>query len=64
MPQYRVEYKAYEYPEIARGITVQEFLEAMDWAEKYGLTNLDPNSVAVTNFYRSRQQERAPLKSD
>jgi putative pyruvate formate lyase activating enzyme len=64
MPQYRVEYKAYEYPEIARGITVQEFLEAMDWAEKYGLTNLDPNSVAVTNFYRSRQQERAPSKSD
>ncbi|MGQ9648296.1 MAG: radical SAM protein, partial [Thermodesulfobacteriota bacterium] len=55
MPQYRVEYKAYEYPEIARGITVQEFLEAMEWAEKSGLTNLDPNSVAVRNFYRSRQ---------
>ena len=34
MPQYRVEYKAYDYPEIARGITAQEFLEAMDWAEK------------------------------
>jgi putative pyruvate formate lyase activating enzyme len=55
MPQYRVEYKAYEHPEIARGITVQEFLEAMQWAEKNGLTNLDPNSVAVGNFYRSRQ---------
>jgi putative pyruvate formate lyase activating enzyme len=55
MPQYRVEYKAYEHPEIARGITVQEFLEAMEWAEKNGLTNLDPNSVAVGNFYRSRQ---------
>jgi putative pyruvate formate lyase activating enzyme len=55
MPQYRVEYKAYEHPEIARGITVQEFLEAMEWAEKSGLTNLDPNSVAVRNFYRSRQ---------
>jgi putative pyruvate formate lyase activating enzyme len=55
MPQYRVEYKAYEYPEIARGITVQEFLEAMGWAEKNGLTNLDPNSVAVRNFYRTRQ---------
>jgi putative pyruvate formate lyase activating enzyme len=55
MPQYRVEYKAYEHPEIGRGITVQEFLEAMDWAEKNGLTNLDPNSVAVRNFYRSRQ---------
>jgi putative pyruvate formate lyase activating enzyme len=55
MPQYRVEYKAYEHPEIARGITVQEFLEAMEWAEKSGLTNLDPNSIAVRNFYLSRQ---------
>jgi putative pyruvate formate lyase activating enzyme len=55
MPQYRVEYKAYEHPEIARGITVQEFLEAMECAEKSGLTNLDPNSMAVRNFYRSRQ---------
>jgi putative pyruvate formate lyase activating enzyme len=51
MAQYRVEYKAYDYPEIARGITIQEFLEAMDWAEKYGLTNLDPQSVALRNFY-------------
>jgi putative pyruvate formate lyase activating enzyme len=57
MPQYRVEYKAYEHPEIARGITVQEFLEAMDWAEKYGLTNLDPNSVAVRDFYKHRRSE-------
>ncbi len=55
MAQYRVEYKAFEYPEIARGITVQEFLEAMDWAEKYGLTNLDPQSIAIRNFYRNRQ---------
>ncbi len=51
MAQYRVEYKAYDYPEIAQGITVQEFLEAMEWAEKYGLTNLDPQSVATRNFY-------------
>jgi putative pyruvate formate lyase activating enzyme len=55
MAQYRVEYKAYDYPEISRGITAQEFLEAMDWAEKYGLTNLDPQSVALRNFYRHRQ---------
>ena len=33
MAQYRVEYKAFDYPEIARGITVQEFLEAMDWGK-------------------------------
>ena len=55
MPQYRVEYKAYEHPEIARGITVQEFLEAMDWAEMCGLTNLDPSSVAVRDFYKRRR---------
>jgi putative pyruvate formate lyase activating enzyme len=52
MAQYRVEYKAFEYPEISRGITVEEFLEAMEWAEKYGLNNLDPQSVANRNFYR------------
>jgi len=55
MAQYRVEYKAYDYPEIARGITEQEFLEAMDWAKKYGLTNLDPQSVALRNFYHHRR---------
>jgi len=54
MAQYRVEYKAYDYPEIARGITAQEFLEAMNTAEKYGLTNLDHQSVAVRNFYKHR----------
>jgi len=62
MPQYRVEYKAYDYPEIARSITVQEFLEAMDWAKKYGLTNLDPNSVAVRDFYLQRESDRVPFK--
>jgi putative pyruvate formate lyase activating enzyme len=55
MAQYRVEYKAYDYPEIARGITAQEFLEAMSSAEKYGLTNLDLQSVAVRNFYQHRR---------
>jgi putative pyruvate formate lyase activating enzyme len=52
MPQYRVEYKAYEYPKISRGITVNEFLEAMEWAIQQGLTNLDPKSMAVYEFYR------------
>ena len=55
MPQYRVEYKAYEYPKISRGITVREFLEAIDWAEHAGLTNLDRKSVAVWEFYRHRR---------
>jgi len=57
MAQYRVEYKAFDYPEIARGITVQEFLEAMDWAKIYGLTNLDPQSVAIRNFYSHRKSD-------
>ena len=51
MSQYHVDYKAFEYPEIARGITVQEFLEAMDWAEKSGLTSLDPRSLRVRDVY-------------
>ncbi len=55
MAQYRVEYKAYDHPEIARGITTQEFLEAVDLAEKYRLINLDPQSVALRNFYRHRR---------
>ena len=55
MSQYRVEYKAFDYPEIRRGITVEEFLEAMDWAKQYGLTNLDPKSVAVWSLYDRRR---------
>ena len=51
MAQYQVDYKAFEYPQIARGITAQEFLEAMDWAEKYGLTQLDPRSVRNRDVY-------------
>ncbi len=51
MSQYHVDYRAFEYPEIARGITVQEFLEAMDWAEEYGLTMLDPRSLRMREFY-------------
>jgi putative pyruvate formate lyase activating enzyme len=47
MAQYRVEYKAYDYPEIARGITPQEFLEAVNWAKRYGLTRLDHHSVEM-----------------
>jgi len=56
MAQYRVEYKAYEHPEIARGISEEEFLEAMGWAEKAGLTNLDTQSVVLKHFYLSRRR--------
>jgi putative pyruvate formate lyase activating enzyme len=55
MAQYRPEYRAFEYPEIAREITVQEFLEAMDWAKKYGLVNLDSKSVALYKIYDRRR---------
>jgi hypothetical protein len=38
-----------------RGITIEEFFEAMEWAEKYGLTNLGPNSISTRNFYKFRR---------
>jgi len=57
MAQYRVEYKAYDYPEIARGITVQEFLEAMDGAKRYGLINLDPKSVMSKKIFERRRTD-------
>ena len=57
MAQYRVEYKAYEHPRIARGITIGEFLEAMEWAEKAGLSNLDGQSLLVREIYRRRSDK-------
>ena len=38
--KYRPEYKASEYPEIARRIKRSEYAEAIKWAKKYGLTRL------------------------
>jgi putative pyruvate formate lyase activating enzyme len=55
MAQYRVEYRAYEYPD--PGITAQEFLEAMDWAAQYGLTNLDPKSRMLKDLYLRRRSD-------
>ena len=54
MSQYHVDYKAFEYPKIARGITMPEFLEAMDWAVGNGLTGLDPRSIRVRDLYRKK----------
>ena len=51
MAQYHVDYKAFEHPEIARGITVKEFLEAVQWAIDYGLTNIDPRSLRIRDHY-------------
>jgi len=41
MRQYRPEYKATEYPEIARQLKRQEYVEALQWAKKLGFTRLD-----------------------
>jgi len=41
MSQYRPMYKAFEYPEISRRITREEYNEAVKWAKEAGLTNLD-----------------------
>jgi hypothetical protein len=38
---------ASNYPQVAQ----KEYLEAMRWAEKWGLTDLDPKSVAVRDFF-------------
>ncbi len=54
MPQWRVEHHAFEHEDIARGITVGEFLDAMDWAREAGLTNLDERAVAAEQVYRQR----------
>jgi len=60
MHQYYPEYKAFEYPEIDRRISVQEYLEAMRWADEYGLTNLDPKSLIIKKIY-DRQAENRPF---
>ena len=54
MAQYRVEHRAFEYEAISRAITSQEFLEAMEWAQEAGLTNLDERSLAQAEIHRRR----------
>jgi putative pyruvate formate lyase activating enzyme len=54
MAQYRVEYKAFEYEEIARAISAQEYVEAMDWAINAGMTNLDGRSLAQLEIKRTQ----------
>ena len=41
MSQYRPMYKAFEYPEIARRLTREEYTDAVRWAKAAGLTNID-----------------------
>lgn len=56
MHQYHVAYKAFEYQKIQRSINAGEYIEAMGWAEQYGLTNLDPKSVAVRDLFVKYQK--------
>lgn len=63
MAQYHVAYKAFEYPEIWRRITIEEYLEAMAWAEAAGLLNLDPDSIRTRDFYRKKQGDRSKAQS-
>jgi putative pyruvate formate lyase activating enzyme len=41
MAQYSPVYKAYEYPDISRRITGEEYREVVERAQELGLTNLD-----------------------
>jgi len=54
MSQYRVEYKAFDYEDIARAITSDEFIEAMEWAMEAGLSNLDERSLAQLDIHRTK----------
>jgi putative pyruvate formate lyase activating enzyme len=55
MSQYRVEFKAFHFPEIARGITVEEYLEVLEWARELGLYNLDDRVGALERFFLRRR---------
>ena len=54
MSQYRVEFEAFEYEEIARAITSEEYVEAMEWAKEAGLNNLDERSLSQLNLHRRK----------
>ncbi len=41
MSQYRPMYKAFDYPDISRRVSREEYNETIRWAKKAGLTNLD-----------------------
>jgi putative pyruvate formate lyase activating enzyme len=41
MAQYRPEHKAFDYPEISRPITAQEWDQARSWAKTAGLVHVD-----------------------
>jgi putative pyruvate formate lyase activating enzyme len=44
MSQYRPAFRAFDYPEIARGLQRHEYEQAVRWAREAGLTNVDVQS--------------------
>ncbi len=52
MSQYRVEFRAFEYEDIARAITSEEFVDAIEWAKRAGLTNLDERALSQYEIHR------------
>ena len=54
MAQYRVDHRAFDFPQIARAITRDEFMEAMTWALEAGLSNLDSRSLSNYQVFRRR----------
>jgi len=52
MSQYRVEFMAFNFPQIARAITSEEFVEAVQWAKEAGLTNLDERTLSHYRLHR------------
>jgi putative pyruvate formate lyase activating enzyme len=48
MSQYRPVYRAFDYPEISRRITREEYTRAIAWAREAGLTNLDIQGMPLS----------------
>lgn len=53
MAQYRVEFRAFEFPSLSRAITPEEFIEAIEWAKAAGLNQLDQRSLTHFRIHRS-----------
>ncbi len=63
MAQYYPVHKAAKYPELARGITVEEYREVVDLLEKYGLENGWMQEMdAPTNYLPDFQSEGHPFE--
>ena len=54
MGQYRPRWRMKGFLEIDRGINVQEFFEAIEWAQAAGLENLDKRSLSQCDMLKQR----------